>query len=99
MLKLVAKRECDSKFCEDKAIVIPYDKDKMGSSLKTFQLELKRSSFQYDLTGVFVTAHYFLLTNNNQERIQYGLSQECESWFPIVKNLQQGWTTARFIAW
>ena len=83
-LEVSAKRDADKKFCSAKSIIIPHDKEKMGPSTKIFQILLKNPQ-QFELTGIFVIAHYFLLSQDYHGGIQYGSSQECESWFPVIK--------------
>ena len=66
------------------SLVVPHEDIDSNAVTKTALIELPLHVNRYCNDEPYLAVHYFFLSDADTVEPQYGVRQECESWFSIV---------------
>ena len=66
------------------SLVVPYEDIDSNAVTKTALIELPSHVGRYCHDEPYLAVHYYFLSDAGTAEPQYGVQQECESWFSIV---------------
>ena len=65
--------------------MIPYEDVKNGESTKSVLLKFVPATEEFDLHGLFLACHIYLLSDHSVNNFQYAVKQDYATWYEILE--------------